>query len=232
MSQPDTQPDPAPRSVNPWTIWIPIIIIMLGGVVFYNYLWQQSMKRDKDRPPYLGRLENDLELTERSGKSVHLAELRGKVIIAGYVYTRCPRGCALVVSKMKKLYEEFGADPAIQFISFTVDPEDTPQTLAEFAGRFGITQDNWWFVNGPKEQVRGYLTFQFKFAGVKEIPEAERFNPDDKYIHDMKVALVDHKGNVRGHYDIANMDPEYEGFWKEKIRQDLKWVLAEQKSGK
>ena len=221
-----------PKSVNPWTIWIPIIIIMLGAVVFYNYLVQQSMKKEKDRPPMLGRLENDLELTERSGKTVHLHDLKGKIIVAGYVYTRCPRGCALVVSKMKKLHEEFGDESGLQFLSFTVDPDDTPQIMSEFATRFGITKDNWWFVNGPKDIVRNYLTFQFKFAGVKEIPEAERLNPDDKFIHDMKVALVDHKGNIRGHYDIANMDPEFEGFWQEKIRKDLRHLIAEQKAGK
>lgn len=227
-----TQPETPQNSVNPWTIWIPIIIIMLGGVVFYNYLVQQSLKRDKDRPPYLGRLENDLELVERSGRTVHLSELKGKIIIAGYVYTRCPRGCALVVSKMKKLHEEFGGNQGLQFLSFTVDPDDTPQVLSEFATRFGIKDDNWWFVNGPKDPVRNYLTFQFKFSGVKEVPEAERFNPDDKYIHDMKVALVDHKGNIRGHYDIASADPDYEKFWSERVRRDLRFLIDEQKAGK
>jgi protein SCO1 len=227
-----TQPSETQKPVSPWTIWIPIILIMLGGVVFYNYLVQQSLKRDKDRPPYLGRLEKDLELIERSGKTVHLNDIKGKVILAGYVYTRCPRGCALVVAKMKELYDEYGGEPVLQFLSFTVDPDDTPQILSEFATRFGITKDNWWFVNGPKEVVRNYLTFQFKFAGVKEVPEAERFNPDDKFIHDMKVALVDHKGNIRGHYDISNVDPEYEKFWAAKIRKDLKVILAEQKAGK
>ena len=220
---------PAQKKVSPLAIWIPIILIMLGGVVFYNYLVAQSLKpsQDKDRPPLLGRLEKDLILTERSGKTVQLSQLKGKFIVAGYVYTKCPRGCAIVVSKMKKLYEEFGSDPRIQFLSFTVDPDDTPEVLSDFATRFGIAGDNWWFVNGPKAEVRNYLTFQFKFAGVKEIPELERLSPDDKYMHDMKVALVDDRGHLRGHYDIANMDPEYESFWADKIRKDLKYILSQ-----
>ena len=225
MDQPNSAP--SPKRVSPLAIWIPIIMIMLGGVVFYNYLVTQSLKqpKEKDRPPYLGRLEKDLILTERSGKTVQLSQLKGKFIVAGYVYTRCPRGCAVVVSKMKKLYEEFGQDPRVQFLSFTVDPDDTPEILSDFATRFGIKGDNWWFVNGPKAEVRNYLTFQFKFAGVKEIPEAERMSPDDKYMHDMKVAIVDDKGHLRGHYDIANMDPEYEMFWAAKVRKDLKYIL-------
>jgi cytochrome oxidase Cu insertion factor (SCO1/SenC/PrrC family) len=226
MDQPNSAP--SPKRVSPLAIWIPIIMIMLGGVVFYNYLVTQSLKQpqEKDRPPYLGRLEKDLILTERSGKTVQLSQLKGKFIVAGYVYTRCPRGCAVVVSKMKKLYEEFGQDPRVQFLSFTVDPDDTPEILSDFATRFGIKGDNWWFVNGPKAEVRNYLTFQFKFAGVKEIPEAERMSPDDKYMHDMKVAIVDDKGHLRGHYDIANMDPEYETFWAAKVRKDLKYILS------
>jgi protein SCO1/2 len=226
MDQPNSAP--SPKRVSPLAIWIPIIMIMLGGVVFYNYLVTQSLKqpKEKDRPPYLGRLEKDLILTERSGETVQLSQLKGKFIVAGYVYTRCPRGCAVVVSKMKKLYEEFGQDPRVQFLSFTVDPDDTPEILSDFATRFGIKGDNWWFVNGPKAEVRNYLTFQFKFAGVKEIPEAERMSPDDKYMHDMKVAIVDDKGHLRGHYDIANMDPEYETFWAAKVRKDLKYILS------
>jgi cytochrome oxidase Cu insertion factor (SCO1/SenC/PrrC family) len=226
MDQPNSAP--SPKRVSPLAIWIPIVMIMLGGVVFYNYLVTQSLKqpKEKDRPPYLGRLEKDLILTERSGKTVQLSQLKGKFIVAGYVYTRCPRGCAVVVSKMKKLYEEFGQDPRVQFLSFTVDPDDTPEILSDFATRFGIKGDNWWFVNGPKAEVRNYLTFQFKFAGVKEIPEAERMSPDDKYMHDMKVAIVDDKGHLRGHYDIANMDPEYETFWAAKVRKDLKYILS------
>lgn len=222
---------PPPKPVSPLVIWIPIIMVMLGGVVLYNYLVQQSLKQKSasDRPPYLGRLEKDLNLIERSGKPVQLHQLKGKIIIAGYVYTRCPRGCAMVVQRMKELYDEFGGEPDLQFLSFTVDPDDTPQILSDFANRFGITKDNWWFVNGPKDEVRNYLTFQFKFAGVKEVPEADRMNPDDKYLHDMKVALVDHQGHLRGHYDISNADPEFQKFWAEKVRKDLRHLLAEQK---
>ncbi len=181
------QPVEPPKPVNPWTIWIPVILIALGSVVLYNYLVIQSLNKQKadDRPPYLGRLEKDIDLTERSGKAVKLSELKGKVLVAGYVYTRCPRGCAMVVAKMKELHDEFGSDPGLQFLSFTVDPDDTPQIMSEFAKRFGIAAENWWFLNGPKKETRDYLTFQFKFAGVQEIPVKELLNTDDKYLHDM-----------------------------------------------
>lgn len=234
------EPPPEAPRINPWTLWVPIIFIVLGVVVFYNYLIYTSLEAEKskgkmgelapqaERPSYLGRLEKDLELTERSGKTVHLAELRGKILLASWVFTRCPRGCAGVVAKLKKLHNELGGNPDIQFLSFTLDPDDTPEMMKNFASGIDIKDtDHWWFLNGPKDDVRKYLTNSFKFRPVQDLPEADRLTPDDKYIHDLRVCLVDHQGHIRGLYDVMNADPEYQAYWDQKIRQDLKFLLEE-----
>ena len=54
------------KRINPWTVWIPIILIALGVVIFYNYLWAMKLKndREKDKPPILGRVENDVPFIE------------------------------------------------------------------------------------------------------------------------------------------------------------------------
>jgi cytochrome oxidase Cu insertion factor (SCO1/SenC/PrrC family) len=232
-------PSETPK-INPWTLWVPIILIALGVVVFYNYLIYTSLESEKskgklgelapqtERPAYLGRLEKDLVLTERSGQTVHLAELRGKILLASWVFTRCPRGCAGVVAKLKKLYSELGGNPDIQFLSFTLDPDDTPAMMKAFASGIDIKDsDHWWFLNGPKDDVRKYLTLSFKFRPVQDLPVADRLTPDDKYIHDLRVCLVDHQGHIRGLYDVMNADPEYQEYWDKKIRQDLKFLLEE-----
>ncbi len=246
---PATPPPPAEdeRRINPWTLWIPIIFILLGIVVFYNYLIYNSLEEKKaqaareglqsgnpgattDRPAYMGRLEKDLELTERTGKTVHLADLRGKILIASWVFTRCPRGCAGVIAKLKKLHSELGNNPNIQFVSFTLDPEDTPAMMKAFASGLDIKEtDNWWFLNGDKDDVRKYMTFSFKFRPVQDVPVADRLSPDDKYIHDLRVALVDHQGHVRGLHDVMNSDPVYSEYWDGRLRADLKYLLEEQK---
>ena len=221
---------PIKPRINPWSIWIPVIIIVLGVVVLYNYLVIQTMRREKDRPAYYSRLEHNLdELTERSGKKVALNDLRGKIILMAYVYTSCPRGCSMIVEEMKHVYDEFAPKhPGFQIVSFTIDPDDTPVNMKKFAESRGITKDNWWFVNGPKNQVRNFLTYDVKFYDVKEIPEKDRFSPADKYEHDMRVALIDGEGHVRGMYNIINPDPEFQKMDREKLRKDLAYLLAEQ----
>ncbi|MGV3660118.1 MAG: hypothetical protein ACO1TE_08030, partial [Prosthecobacter sp.] len=89
-------PPPSNTKLSPWTIWVPVIIAALGIVVFYNYLIYRSRLDNAERPAVLGRLEKDIELTERSGKKVHMADLKGKVLVISWVFTRCPRGCAAV----------------------------------------------------------------------------------------------------------------------------------------
>jgi len=222
---------PPKAKLSPWTIWVPIIIATLGIVVFYNYLiYRSRIDNDVNRPPILGRLEKDLELTERSGKTVHLEDLKGKVLVLSWVFTRCPRGCAAVIAKLKKLQAEFADEPGLQIVSFTLDADDTPEMMKKFASGLGIKDDaNWWFVNGEKDAVRKFMTSQAQFRPVQDMPEADRLSPDDKYIHDLRVAVIDHLGHVRGLADILNPDPEFAKFWDEKLRKDLRYLLKEQK---
>ncbi|RBP47508.1 cytochrome oxidase Cu insertion factor (SCO1/SenC/PrrC family) [Roseimicrobium gellanilyticum] len=225
-----TPPPAETRRIHPLTIWIPIIAIVGGIVVAYSYLVKLSMEKRQDRLPVLSRLEKDLTLVERSGKTVELSQLKGKVIVACWVYTHCPRGCAGVVSAMLDVHKDYENNPDVHFLSVSVDPDDGAEQLKTFADGLKIGGDNWWFVNGPKDVLRSYMTRYFGFMAVQDIPEKDRLSPADKYMHDMKVALVDKQGRVRGHYDISNPDPQQNEFINAKFREDMKRVLAETQS--
>lgn len=220
----------APSHVKIYTVWGTIIIMILGLVVWYNYLVAGSLDNRADRPPLIHRLEANLILTERSGETVELAQLRGKVLVASYVFTRCPRGCSGVVEEMKMLHEEF-ADfgDQLHMLSFTVDPaHDDPDQLTEFATRAGVNEiDNWWFLTGDKKALHRYMTSQFRFREVQDMPEDERLTDGDLFIHDLRLALVDHKGHVRGHYDVMSVDPEYAKLSRDTLRRDLGRLLED-----
>jgi cytochrome oxidase Cu insertion factor (SCO1/SenC/PrrC family) len=227
---------PSKPRIHPLTVWVPIIIAVLGLVVFEAYLLRLKEEKMRDRStadggenrlPVLSRLEKNLALTERSGKTVELKDLKGKVMVACYVYTHCPRSCPGVVAQMNTLFKEVGSDPNVHFLSFSVEPDDSPEILTDFTKRFGITGDNWWFLNGPKDELRVYLTRYFGFYAVQDVPEKDRFSPEDKYLHDAKVVLVDHKGQVRGKYDIGSPDPEFAKDDQRRIREDIKTILEE-----
>lgn len=222
----DIATDDKPR-INPLTLWIPVILVVGGLVVFWNYLVKLQAEKAKPRLPIVSRIEKNFTFTERSGKQVELMALKGKVIVTCWVFTRCPRGCPGVVGQLLSLHKELGDNPDVHFLSVSVDPDDTPEQLKKFADGLKITGDNWWFVNGPKDPLRSFMGRYFRFDEVRDVPEAERMSPDDKFLHDMKVCLVDKAGHVRGFYDISSADPEYAKFYQEKIRKDIQTLLNE-----
>lgn len=231
MNAPDS---PQARSVNPVTVWGIIIVVMLGIVVGYNYIMfkvrseHELQMTDDAPPPKIGRLEEDLEATERSGRTVRLSELKGKILVIGYVFTRCPRGCAGIVAQMKLLQRMFGEDPRFHLVSVSLDGDyDTPETLRAFAEAHQVSGDNWWFITGNKEALRGYMTNprQIGFLPVRMVPESERINEADLYLHDMRLALVDHLGQVRGRHEVLH--PQLSDVIFEKLVSDLKKIFKE-----
>lgn len=241
---PDTAPSdggpaptgrPASKSKSWLTAAILLAVALTGGVIvlqtYRSLLREQAEIRQRmNRLPIISRLEENLIATERSGDAVELKDLKGKVILAGHVYTRCPRGCAGVATIMEGIQQDFGNDPAFHLVSFSVDPEhDDPAQLREFCRVQGIDGSNWWFLTGEGESIRQYLVKQFRFNPVREIPEAERMNEWDLFAHDMRVALVDSKGHVRGFYDVLSAD--HGEIAIEKLRRDLRQLLDEAHEG-
>jgi cytochrome oxidase Cu insertion factor (SCO1/SenC/PrrC family) len=129
---------------------------------------------------------------------------------------------------MKQLAAEMSKREDVHFIAFALDPEDTPAMLTAFADQVGIKRDDpFWLVTGDEVKVREFMTRQLKFRPVVTIPEADRLSEQDKYMHDLRVALIDHVGNVRRLADLVNADPETASYWETQLRRDLEFVLKE-----
>jgi protein SCO1/2 len=233
MNPPSTSIEPAgtaPR-IRPWTIWMLVAVIILGGLVGTQLLFKKIVPeaaKAGQRPPYLARLEQDLEATEASGKTVRLGELEGKVYVISYVYTTCPRGCAGVVARMKELQEKFKAEPRFRLVSVSVNPaQDTPAALTAFAEAHGLDRDRWWLLTGDQELLRRFMTRQVKFEPVRDIPPPERLSEFDILAHDLRVALIDGLAHVRGYYEVMHPDPGISSLFMEKLEKDIRTVLAE-----
>lgn len=112
----------------------------------------------------------DFSLIERSGRHVALADLRGKVWIANFIYTHCTDTCPLQSARMAKLQDDFVGERDLRFVSITVDPmRDTPKVLGEYATRFGADPDRWLFLTGEKQAI--YALAQQGFYLNVEAPE-------------------------------------------------------------
>jgi len=144
--------------------------------------------------PVLGDLPH-FALTDRTGEVVDSEQLRGKVWIADFVFTRCPDFCPALTARMAQLQKRLpsDADP-VRLVSFSVDPvHDTPAVLTAYAARAGA-QPEWLFLTGPRDTLAGLLRDGFRVAYADDGPPTSPITHSDRFV------LVDRGLRLRGYY--------------------------------
>lgn len=159
----------------------------------------------------------DFFLTERSGKQVTLAQLRGTVWVADFIYTSCQDTCPLETATMAKLQERLKNTRGVSLVSFSVDPEhDTPGVLSRYADRFGADANRWLFLTGPKVRITHLIQEGFHLGAApapSSGPEANEIS------HSTRFVLVDQHAQIRGYYN--SLDPRA----VRRLREDIAGLL-------
>lgn len=158
----------------------------------------------RDLPPF--------SLVGDDGRALASSDLKGRVWVASFVFTRCPDVCVAMVAQVRILQ---GALPeSVLQVSFSVDPEhDTPEVLAAFAEFQGRIPGRWIMATGEPEAIRRLAIDGFGLPGKA------------RQLHSSKFALVDSSGRLRGTY--PSHDPEAVA----ALLRDASLVLAEGKRG-
>jgi protein SCO1/2/putative membrane protein len=142
----------------------------------------------------------EFTLTERSGRSVSDADLRGKVWVASFVFTRCSRGCPQVTRTMQELQREFARFPDVRLVTFTVDPgHDNVDELKRYAAAYEADAERWLFLTGSEKEV--YRLLHDGFHVTAEQNQGADRTPGNEVKHDTKLVLVDRDGQIRGYYE-------------------------------
>lgn len=192
-----------------------------------QYLMKLKLDRASRASTNLSQLRvlEPIKATEMSGKEVNLGDLKGKVWVAGYLYTLCPRGCAGLAEEMKRLQDKFGSHPKFQLVSISLNPEtDTPERLRMWTEQQGYKGDNWWFLTGDGSKLRGYMTEQMKLP-VAQIPKEQRQNEFDLWDHKLALVIVDDQMRFRSASDFSNFDAAET--YREKMDEELTRLLKE-----
>jgi cytochrome oxidase Cu insertion factor (SCO1/SenC/PrrC family) len=143
----------------------------------------------------------EFALTERSGRPVSLADLRGKIWIADFIYAQCTDTCPLQTAEMAKLQEFWTKDADLRLVSISVDPEkDTPQILARYAKRFHADSQRWLFLTGDKKQIVRLVEDGFHLPAASAVTRQGA----PIVIHSPRFMLVDRDAQIRGAYDSGD----------------------------
>lgn len=183
--------------------WIMLVAgaAFVGTVAYVQYHRAEQGQRGRYRPvppPVMANLP-DFSLMERAGRPVSLADLRGTVWIADFIFTHCGGPCPIMTRRMRDLHAVLEAEGirGVRTVSISVDPErDTPEVLLEYAGLFEADRRDWWFLTGDRKAI-----FDLSIGGFK-LP-ATQSATDDQVEHSPRFVLVDQQGRIRGYYEIV-----------------------------
>jgi protein SCO1/2 len=162
----------------------------------------------------------EFQLTDQTGKSISLQDLKGKIWAANFIFTRCKGPCPITTLQMQELHTKLKkARGDVALVTFTVDPEyDTPEILKTFGEQQGADPASWKFLTGTPDAIQKIVV-----AGLLQ-PLAKE--PDGTPAHSTRIVLVDREGWLRGYQD--GLDPEA----VQKLMVDIGELLRENSSAK
>ncbi len=163
-------------------------------------------------------------LLNQNGDTIKLDDLKGRVLVVGYIYTHCPDICPFITSNMKKVQRLVNSDPSLKdrvlFVSISFDPRrDTPEVLKEYARLYRIDTSNWIFLTGDRYTIDSLMK---DLSIVVEIgPVSVEVNADTvdgkpvmdtfyryEIVHTDRIHVVDPKGNIVDYFKGSEADPE------------------------
>lgn len=122
----------------------------------------RSKAQISEPPPLLkaGEPVPDFTMTDQDGRTRKLSELRGKIVVLTFVYTRCPMPdfCPLMDRKFNELAEHLAAFPdraaGVRLISLSFDPDhDTPDVLRKHAALRGAQPPLWTYAVATRPEL-------------------------------------------------------------------------------
>jgi len=175
-----------------------------------------SEKNGKATTDTIWHRVKNLKFVNQLGKHASLDDLAGKVLVIDFFFSRCPSICPRLALSMKKLQNSFVKnDSIVQFISISIDPEhDSVPQLRQFADRYNVNHDTWWFVTGDKKEIYDFALNELK-ASIADT------NVDTAFIHTENFFLLDSKRIVRGWYN------GFDSAKQEKLVGDIPLLMLE-----
>jgi protein SCO1/2 len=158
-------------------------------------------------PPFAFYNQDSLLITDQ--------DLLGRVYVIDFFFTSCPTICPVMSTNLKTVHDTFGDEP-VSIVSISIDPQnDSPEVLKAYAERYGVTDTDWHFLNGPQAEV-----YQLANEGFN-IFAAQLPNAPGGFEHAGLFALVDAQGYLRSRNDdFGNPIIYYRGFIAEDAPVD------------
>jgi len=178
--------------------WLFVAFTLICFTAVSTYFFVNELKRIKSSKPNLQVLGEvpKFELTNQYGEPFGSKDLKGKIWVADFIFTRCSGPCPLMSNRFAQLQKSIIQKEGIQLVSFTVDPNyDTEEVLRSYGKKYQAKKDFWHLLTGKKNEI-----YDLSVNGFHLMAEAD-LQSEHAFIHSTKMVLVDREGKIRSYYD-------------------------------
>jgi len=161
--------------------------------------------------PTAGDAVPDFKLTNEDGRTIHLAQFKGRVLLLTFVYTRCPLPdyCIRMSRNFAQIDKALQADPSLyaktHLLSISFDPKDDTPTVLKSYGETYIGGD----------ARRAFAHWDFAVPPVGELAALTQFfdvgitpGNGSTLTHSLSTALIGKDGRVRAWYPTNEWTPD------------------------
>ena len=157
----------------------------------------------------------DFKLVNEDGKTIHLAQFRGRVLLLTFIYTRCPLPdfCPKMSKNFAEVDKALQGDPSLyketHLLSISFDPkEDTPAVLKSYGVVYagGAGKDrfaHWDFAAPPMDELAAVT----QWFNVGVTPGDGASSSDAALTHSLSTVLVGKDGKVVAWYPTNEWTP-------------------------
>lgn len=221
------------RPSLPLLIGALLLSLLIGGTAFALLLRQAEAPPGRGAAAPIGPAPS-FTLTDQLGRPVSDTDLRGKVVVADFIYTTCTDICPALTAQMAALRTRLAADGLlgddVVLMSISVDPtRDTPEVLQAYSAPFDADPATWRFLTGAEPAVRQVVVDGF-MLGIEVMEaaaqdaaahtageahgaghgEAHGAGHGEGYevSHSGRFVLIDRDWQIRSYYDTAGLNQD------------------------
>ncbi len=130
----------------------------------------------------------NFQLTDQAGKSVSLAQFKGKPVVLTFLYTHCPDVCPLTAERLHSTMLKLGSQAQnVGILAVSTDPKrDTAEEAINFSKAHNM-QNYWHFLIG-KEQTLAPIWSEYSIYAQQQQQQVN---------HTMALYVIDKQGRER-----------------------------------
>ncbi|MBX9449732.1 MAG: SCO family protein [Taibaiella sp.] len=189
-----------------------IFFIAIGAVFSFYYYYNYKAVQQNPKIGYygddIGSSVRPFKLVNQAGDTVTDKDIKGKILIVEYFFTRCQSICPTMNEHMALVYDAFKTNDDVLILSHTCDPEyDNVEVMKSYSQKFNADPRHWMFLTGDKGILYDQALYSYKIGNQ----ENEGRPLDEQFIHAPNFVLVDKEGKLRAGKNAEGTIETYNG---------------------